>query len=360
MTTIAIVGAGLMGTAMAFPLADNGHSVNLVGTHLDGEIIRSCKESRAHPRLKRTLPEVVRPFFVEEMDEALEVAEMVVSGVSSLGVRWIGRTIAPYLRPGQVILAVTKGLEATADGRLQIMPDVLASELPAGLRESVIQAAIGGPCIAGELAGHRPTCVVFGSRHVETLPTLVELFGTSYYHIWTTEDLEGLEYGAALKNAFALAVGMADGLLEKAGGVDETGAAMHNLAASLFAEGCTEIDRVLEIVGATRAYAHGLPGAGDLYVSSRGGRTTRLGRLLGLGHKYRVARQMLAGETLEGAEVVRSMARVIPEWVKRGILAQDELPLLRMLIRVIVEELPADLGSEAFFGGSPSLQWVRG
>ena len=115
MAHVAIVGAGMMGTATAWPLADNGHAVRLVGTHLDTEIIRSCKERRYHPRLKRELPQGVRPYYAEEVVEALTGADVIVSGVSSPGVLWIGRTIGPHLVPGQIIIAVTKGLESTAE-----------------------------------------------------------------------------------------------------------------------------------------------------------------------------------------------------------------------------------------------------
>ena len=118
-----------MGTALAYPLADNGHAVRLVGTHLDGEIIHSCLERRYHPKLKRQIPDAVQPYDVDDIAQALDGADLVVSGVSSLGVRWIGQTIGPYLRPGQAILSVTKGLEATEDGDLVILPDVLAGEL---------------------------------------------------------------------------------------------------------------------------------------------------------------------------------------------------------------------------------------
>ncbi|HWT83796.1 MAG TPA: glycerol-3-phosphate dehydrogenase, partial [Candidatus Methylomirabilis sp.] len=175
MAHVAIVGAGMMGTATAYPLADNGHSIRLVGTHLDGEVIRSCKEKRFHPRLKREIPSSLRPYYVEEIAEALADVEVIVSGVNSLGVRWIGRTIGPHLVPGQVIIAVTKGLESTADGELMILPDVLASELPAAIRDQVGLAAIGGPCIAGELAGRRESCVVFGSHDDELVQRLVRV-----------------------------------------------------------------------------------------------------------------------------------------------------------------------------------------
>ena len=73
MANVTIVGAGLMGTATAYPLSDNGHRVYLVGTHLDKEIIQSCKEKHLHPRLKRQLPPGVRSFYLEEMAEACTI-----------------------------------------------------------------------------------------------------------------------------------------------------------------------------------------------------------------------------------------------------------------------------------------------
>ena len=69
MATVTIVGAGYMGTALAYPLSDNGHAVRLVGTHLDGEIISNCLAGREHPRLKRRIPKGVLPYYVEAMFE---------------------------------------------------------------------------------------------------------------------------------------------------------------------------------------------------------------------------------------------------------------------------------------------------
>ena len=351
MAHVAIVGAGMMGTATAWPLADNGHAVRLVGTHLDAEIIRSCKERRYHPRLKRELPQGVRPYSVEQVAEALAGADVIVSGVSSPGVHWIGRTIGPHLVPGQIIIAVTKGLESTAEGDLMILPDVLASELPASIREKVRLAAIGGPCIAGELAGRRESCVVFGSRDAGAVEKLAAIFRTSYYHIWTTTDLVGLEFCAALKNAYTLGVGLAAGILEKSGGVDAAGAHMHNVAAAAFGQACTEIERMLQIAGGSRHFAYGLPGAGDLYVTCQGGRTVRLGKLLGMGHSFSQAREIMAGETLESAEIVRELGKALPGLVKRGRLGPDELPVLRALVDVLVHGRPINVPLERFFGG---------
>ena len=348
MTNVAIVGAGLMGTATAYPLTDNGHAVRLVGTHLDGEIIQSCREHRYHPRLKRELPATVQPYTVEEMAQALDGVDTIVSGVNSSGAHWIGQTIGPYLRPGQLIIAVTKGLEAAENGDLVILPDVLYGELPAGVRDQVHLAAIGGPCIAGELAGRRPTCVVFGSRDPDAVERLAALFRTPYYHVWTTTDLVGLEVCAALKNAYTLGVGLAAGLLERTGGVDAAGAHMYNLAAAAFGQACTEIERLLQIVGGTRAFAYWLPGAGDLYVTCQGGRTVRLGRLLGLGHTFAEAQEIMAGETLEAAQIVRVMGNALPKLAARGIVNPQDFPLLRALVDVVVYGRPVALPLDAF------------
>ncbi len=360
MADVAIVGAGLMGTATAYPLSDNGHRVRLVGTHLDGEIIRSCKGEQYHPTLKRQLPDSVRPYFVEEIGEALEGVEVIVSGVSSLGAHWIGKALAPHIRAGQTIIAITKGLETDANGDLVILPDVLRGDLPAGVRDQVHYAAVGGPCIAGELAGRRQSCVVFGSRHRETAEKLAGVFRTPYYHIWTTTELVALEFCAALKNGYTLAVGLAAGILEASGGVDTSGAYMYNLAAATFAQNITEIRRMLEIAGvppsfAASAFAASLPGAGDMYVTSAGGRTIRLGRLLGAGHGYEEARQMLAGETLEAAEIIRVMSRALPRLEAKGSLKADELPVMRKLIDIIVHGGKAELPLDDFFGGSGRL-----
>ena len=101
MSTITILGSGLMGTAVAWPLADNGHEVRLVGTHLDAEIIRSCLNSGYHPRLRRQLPGRVTSFYVEDLPKALDGADLIVSGVNSLGVHWIGRTFGPAALAGR-------------------------------------------------------------------------------------------------------------------------------------------------------------------------------------------------------------------------------------------------------------------
>ena len=352
---VAIVGSGMMGTATSWPLSDNGHEVRLVGTHLDAEIIKSCKEKRYHPTLKRQIPDGVTPYFIEELATALEDVELIVSGVNSNGVRWIGQTLGPHLRPGQWIIAVTKGMAVADNGDLMIFPDVLYSELPPAIRDQIKLAAIGGPCIAGELAGRRQSCVIFGCRDGEVAKALAPIFHTSYYHVWPTNDLMGLEVGVALKNGYVLGPGLAYGLLDRAGGLDSADANMHNLAAALFAQGCVEMEFMLRRLGGSPVFAYGLPGAGDCFVTCAGGRSMRLGRLLGQGHTFTEARQIMVGETLEAAEIVRSMGKAIPKLQERGILGPNDLPLMRALVEVVVHDKPVEFPYDQFFANVPWL-----
>src|SRR5215212_1359668 len=116
MSTVVILGSGVMGSALSVPLADNGHDVRLVGTHLDRAIIDAVRDTGTHPRLGRELPAAVRPFQLEEAATAFDGADIVLSGVNSLGVRWAGEQLASLLRPGQLVIAIAKGVDADADG----------------------------------------------------------------------------------------------------------------------------------------------------------------------------------------------------------------------------------------------------
>jgi glycerol-3-phosphate dehydrogenase (NAD(P)+) len=81
-----------------------------------------------------------------------------------------------------------------------------------------------------------------------------------------------------------------------------------------------------------------------------GGRTVRLGRLLGLGHSYSEARQIMAGETLEAVEIVKSMGKALPKLKSEGTLAEHDLPLLSALVDVVVHGKEIDMPLDSFFG----------
>ena len=174
MTTIAIIGAGMMGSALAMPLADNGHDVRLVGTHLDRESIDSVQANGYHPRLEVEHARVGagvpargrRGRLRRRRDRAQRRELLRVTGRPS--------SSAQLLKPGQLLIMVAKGMEADEEGDLRILPDVLAADLPEELSSQLDVAAIVGPSIAGELAARRNTCVMFAGRDQAALDRLAE------------------------------------------------------------------------------------------------------------------------------------------------------------------------------------------
>ncbi len=353
MSTVVILGSGVMGSALTVPLADNHHDVRLVGTHLDREIIDAVRAGGVHPGLGRKLPASVRPFQVEEIEAAFDGAEVVVSGVNSLGVVWSGRMLATVLRPGMLVIAIAKGLAADQDGTLRILPDVLAEQVPPDLRAQVEWAAIGGPSIAGEVAARRDTCVVFAGRRQGSLDRLAAVFTTDSYRVWTSTDLVGVEVSAALKNCYAVGVGFAEGVLDRLGeanGADRN----HNYEAALFAQATVEIGEMVRLLGGRPETPHGLPGVGDLFVTSTGGRNIRVGRLVGAGLPFSAARERMGGVTLEGVAAIQVIGGALPRLTERGVIGAAGFPLLRHLHAVVTRDAPPAMPWGAFFdGGAP-------
>ena len=347
MATITIVGAGMMGTALCWPAVDNGHRVRLVGTPLDTEIIESIRANRVHPRLMRAVPPQVETYFVDELPQAVNGTDLVVGGVSSFGVDWFAQAVGPHLRPDLPVLSVTKGLVDLPDGTLLILPVALQRGLPDGLRGNANLNAIGGPCTAHELAARRQTGVVYTGVDTGTLSWLRGLLATDYYHVWTSTDMVGVEACAALKNAYALGVGLAVGMMEAAG--PDGLADMYNPQAALFGQGCTEMRRLVAFLGGDPANVTWLPGAGDLYVTIFGGRTVRLGKLLGQGMTFKEARSLMAGVTLESVEITTRAARALPKLAQRGLLDLADFPLLMHLDRILNHAESVNIPWDAFF-----------
>jgi glycerol-3-phosphate dehydrogenase (NAD(P)+) len=350
MTNIAILGSGVMGSALAVPLADNGHDVRLVGTFLDTEIIDSVKATGIHPGLGRKLPKSVRPFQLEEVEAAFEGAEIVLSGVNSFGVRWAGQQLARLLKPDTTVIAIAKGMEAADNGDLRILPDVQAEQVPEELRSQIAWAAIGGPSIAGEVAARRDTCVVFTGREQAALDRLAATFRTGWYHVWTSTDLVGVEVSAAMKNCYAVGVGFAEGVLDRLGQADNPDR-NHNYEAALFAQGAVETGQMVRLLGGRPETPQGLAGVGDMFVTSTGGRNVRVGRLVGGGLHFSDARARMGSITLEGAAAIQAIGGALPKLTDRGIIGPEDFPLMRHLHAVVDRDQPLRMPWSAFFGG---------
>jgi glycerol-3-phosphate dehydrogenase (NAD(P)+) len=352
MATIAVLGAGVMASALTNPARDNGHEVRLVGTHLDDDVIASVKATGVHPNLGVVLDAGVKPYYFSEAAEAFADADVVMVGVNSFGIDWMGEQLRRLLVPGQKVLVVTKGLKADADGSLHILPEVLQGAV-GPVADRVTWQAIVGPCLAGELAVRRDACVVFTGPDQASLDSLARLYRTSYYHVWTSTDFIGHEVGAATKNVFAFAQGFAAGIL-RAKGWEDSPHHLLNYSSGLFAQGSREVHSYIALLGGDPTSGDGLGGVGDMYVTSMGGRNVKAGGLVGQGVPFSEVRDVrMKGVTLEGVAAIVVIGEALQRLTERGVVAPDDFPLTRFLYDVVVHDAPLVIPWSSFFGGEP-------
>jgi len=303
MATILILGAGVMGSALAVPAADNGHRVLLAGTPLDGgPIARMKRPGGVHPKLDQPLPSGVEFLADEEVaPEHAQAADLVVVGVSSPGVSWAVTRLNGLLREPRPVAFVTKGLDRH-DEAVVTYVDTLPGRI--GAMTSFI--GIGGPCIARELANRQPTSSIYAARDRAAAAFAADLMRRPYYRLAVGEDVTGVEACAALKNFFAIGVSAMQTRYPDNARPDGQA---RNPTAAAFTQATSEMAALCEMLGGCRETAFDLAGIGDLHVTVGGGRNSRLGHLLGAGRVVSEAMSReLAGETVEGVDTARTLA----------------------------------------------------
>lgn len=344
MSVVTIVGAGMMGSALAFPARENGHEVRLVGTHLDREIIETCKRTGRHPKFERDFPAGIRYYQIEEMEDALSGADLVIGGVSSFGVDWFGEHVLPAVPEETPVLTVTKGLFDTPDGNLLTYPALWEARLAErGLKRNL--NAVGGPCTSYELVAHDQTEVAFCGRDPGTLEKIRSIMATDYYHISLSTDVTGIESAVALKNGYALGIALTIGLNRRRFGKDSV--LHYNSQAAVFGQAVREMAKLLAMQGAGTLDNLAV-GAGDLYVTVYGGRTRLVGILLGEGMTPEEAKAELKGVTLESLVVAARVARAVRVLAEEGKADPAEFPLLFHVDAVLSGESDAELPWEKF------------
>ena len=325
-----------MGSALSFPARDNGHTVRIVGTPLDDKIIDGLCENNYHITLKRTLPDGISFYKFDRLKEALDGADLAIGGVSSFGVEWFCENVLPLLPEDLPLLSVTKGMYDLPDGSLLTYPEYYRQELAKkGLRRTLL--AVGGPCTSYELADRDHSSVAFCGWDEAALARFKAAMEAPYYHIATTTDVVGVECAVAMKNAYALAVTMAIGLSEKRDGI---GVQHYNSQAALFGQSVREMRRLLRFCGGSDDFIS--LGAGDLYVTVYGGRTRKLGILLGRGLTIEQALAELAGVTLESVVITKRTARAVRRLAGRGAVDIADFPLLTAIGGILAGEMTAE------------------
>lgn len=340
---IVIIGSGMMGAALAFPARENGNLVRLVGTPLDREIIDACRAAGQHPKFDRPFPEGVGYYQFEQWKEAVEGADFVIGGVSSFGVDWFLENVLAELDPEVPVLSVTKGLVNLEDGSLISYPEYWKRVLAArGIFREI--CAVGGPCTSYELVARDHSEVAFCGYQTAVIKMMKEAMKTSYYHISTTNDVEGLESAVALKNGYALAVALTIGLVNREMGA---GAGLHyNSQAGAFYQAVREMRCLLEMQHASRDCEN--IGIGDLYVTVYGGRTRKIGILLGEGKTCGEALDILSGVTLESLVVSRRVHAAVARKAELGLVDLTKFPMLCHVADVLDNGKDAALPWDAF------------
>lgn len=344
MATVTIIGAGMMGSALAFPARENGHEVRLCGTHLDREIIDVARKTNRHLKFTRDFPEGVKFYQVEEMEEAILGSDLVIGGVSSFGVDWFSEVALPKIPESTPVLTVTKGLMDTEDGRLLCYPEVWDERMKAIGRNMNLNA-IGGPCTSYELVAHDQTEVAFCGKDIETLKLLKSIMQTDYYHVSLSTDVVGIESAVALKNGYALGIALTIGINQKNFGIDSE--LHYNSQAAVFGQAVKEMYHLLDYQGALTLENMSV-GYGDLYVTVYGGRTRLVGILLGRGMSIDEAKAELNGVTLESLVVAERVARAIKAASKLGKIDAARFPLLMHVDDILQKKTEVNIPWEDF------------
>lgn len=289
MSDIAVIGSGAWGTALALTFARNPLNRVTLWSHsvAVAETLLGTRENRQFlPGFQ--LPESIR--VTSSLHEALVGAEVVLTAVPSHHMRHVLTEMLPHLRPEQVIVSATKGIE---DETYLRMSEVIAGMLP---RETII-AALSGPSFAQEVAAGNPTAITLACQDEQTALALQQAFSSPAMRVYTSDDVIGVEIGGSLKNIIALAAGMVTGL--------ELGP---NSAAALITRGLAEITRLATASGGRAETLSGLSGLGDLVLTATGGlsRNRTVGVALGKGQSLPEIVAGLHGKVAEGIRTTRA------------------------------------------------------
>ena len=318
--------------------------MRLVGTHLDREIIDTCRATGRHPKFVKDFPAGVQYFQIEELEGALKGADLVIGGVSSFGVEWFGDYVLPRIADGTKVLTVTKGLMDMPDGTLLPYPYLWQKKCDE-LGKKLKLTAVGGPCTSYELVAHDQTEVAFCGSDMTVLEEVKALMQTDYYHISLSTDIMGIESAVALKNGYALGIALTIGLNQKAFGLDSE--LHYNSQAAVFGQAAKEMFSLLKLQGAPDMNNLWV-GVGDLYVTVYGGRTRLVGILLGRGLNIDEAKAELNGVTLESLVVAVRVARAMKVRAQRGEVDLKTLPLLMHVDEILSEKAPVNMPWEQF------------
>ena len=324
--SVAVIGAGSWGTALAMIAARNQHEVRLWAR--EPEVARGINAEHKNPFYLSDfeLPENLRA--TTSLEESLAGASAVLIVVPSHAVREMIERMRASLAPEMILISATKGVE---NGTLMRMDEVIADVLGRDFEARFV--ALSGPSFAKEVAQGDPTAIVAASRDRRWSEAVQTLFSLNVFRVYTNDDVIGVELGGAVKNVVAIASGVVRGL-----GMGT------NTVAAIITRGLAEMTRLAVAQGARVETMAGLAGLGDLVLTCTGelSRNRHVGVELGRGRKL----AEIVGEMREVAEGVKT-TRAIYELGKR---LNIELPITASIYALLYEDKPAREAASELMG----------
>ncbi len=309
MAKVGVIGAGSWGTALTVLLENNGHQITSWSA-VESEVVmlKENRELKNLPGVKISENTKV----TQDLKEAVEDKDILVLAVASSYTRQIAHKMKEFIKEGQVIVNVAKGIE---DKTLKTLSEVIEEELP---KANV--TVLSGPSHAEEVGKGLPTTCVVGAHKKEIAEYVQNIFMRPVFRVYTSPDMLGIELGASLKNVIALAAGIADGL----GYGDKTKAA-------IITRGIKEIARLGIKMGGKLQTFSGLSGIGDLIVTcaSMHSRNRKAGILIGKGYSMEEAMKEV-NMVVEGVYSARAALSLAKKY-------QVEMPIIEQVNQVLFE-----------------------
>lgn len=314
MAKVSVLGAGSWGTALSLLLCKNGHEVTLWSA-LEDEVRMLCEKREHESKLPGVrLPEDMK--ITADLEDSLQDPDVAVLAVPSPFTRSTAHRMVPFVKKGQIIVNVAKGVE---EHTLMTLSEIISEEIP-----QADVCVLSGPSHAEEVGKGLPTTCVVSAEKRETAEYLQGIFMSPVFRVYTTPDILGVELGGALKNVIALAAGTADGL-----GYGD------NTKAALITRGIAEISRLGTKMGARAETFYGLSGIGDLIVTcaSVHSRNRKAGYLMGKGYTMQEAMDEVK-MVVEGVYSARAAKSLAEKY-------QVEMPIIEEVNKVLFEDKPA-------------------
>tara|TARA_B100001029_G_scaffold177295_1_gene181729 strand:+ start:187 stop:1143 length:957 start_codon:yes stop_codon:yes gene_type:complete len=311
MKNILVIGGGAMGSAFTIPCIENKNKVSITEPYSKKFIKDLSSKNKFHSSLQIKLPKklIYRNFSKNLLREKFD---LIVIALSLSGIDFIGVELR-NLKIKTPILVLTKGLKYEK----KIKKILTISEQLKKSYTGINISALKGPCLAKELARKNQTSVIIANKNIKIARWIGKQISTKYYSIEYSRDIIGVEVCSAIKNIYAMIIGAGQSL---------------NTSSNLFQKSIKEMKYLTKYFKGKEETTLGLAGLGDLYVSAKGGRNSKMGSYLGKGYTFKKAKKkFMPKDTVEGEKLAREIAPFI---LKK--ISKKKIPLMINLFKAIL------------------------